>query len=311
MKVIPKCQRVEPSDHSDVGLEHVQIGVVFPQTEIGDAVSAVREYVEGVEGLGFAHLLAYEHVLGVDPAVHRDWTGPWTVRSMFHEPLVLFGFIAALTSLELVTGVVVLPQRQTALVAKQAAEVDLLTEGRFRLGVGVGSNAFEYEALASTFSNRGKRMDEQISLLRQLWTEDSVTHHGEFERVSGLGLSPHSKQRPIPIWLGAQSVPAYERIGRLGDGWFPNVAPGSDLDDALEVIATAAYAVGRDPSKIGMEARIEWTDAGLSRMIEEIERWRVAGATHVSINTMKAGLVSPADHLTVLSAVAGALLEDG
>src|SRR6478752_9700755 len=155
----------------------MQIGVVFPQTEIGDApVADVRRYATTVEALGFAHLLAYDHVLGADPEAHAPWHGFYDVRTTFHEPLVLFGYLAACTTLELVTGVIILPQRQTALVAKQAAEVELLTEGRFRLGVGIGWNAVEYEALGQPFGERGRRMSEQIPLLRRLLTEPVVTH---------------------------------------------------------------------------------------------------------------------------------------
>src|SRR5215218_7879971 len=166
----------------------MQIGVVFPQTEIGAAVEAVRTYATRVEELGFAHVLAYDHVLGADPEAHAPWRGPYDVHTTFHEPFVLFGYLAACTDLELVTGVIILPQRQTALVAKQAAQVDLLTDGRFRLGVGLGWNAVEYEALGVSFTDRGRRMSEQIPLLRRLLTEAVVTHDGEFDTVTAAGL---------------------------------------------------------------------------------------------------------------------------
>src|SRR5436853_4036934 len=156
----------------------MQVGVVFPQTEIGAAVEGVRAYGLRVEELGFAHVLVYDHVLGADPEVHKPWNGPYNVHTTFHEPFVLFGYYAAITSLELVTGIIILPQRQTALVAKQAAEVDLLTNGKFRLGVGLGWNPVEYEALGQPFDQRGRRLSEQIELLRRFWTETSVTHSG-------------------------------------------------------------------------------------------------------------------------------------
>src|SRR3989442_8950653 len=168
----------------------MQIGVVFPQTEIGAAVDGVRAYGLRVEELGFRHVLVYDHVLGADPEVHKPWNGPYNVHTTFHDPFVLFGYYAAITSLELVTGIIILPQRQTALVAKQAAEVDLLTSGRFRLGVGIGWNAVEYEALGQQFTNRGRRLEEQIELLRRLWTEPSLTFEGRYERVTGAGLAP-------------------------------------------------------------------------------------------------------------------------
>src|SRR3954462_2956134 len=168
----------------------MHVGVVLPQTELGGDVGAVRAYAEGAAELGFAHLLAYDHVVGADPAVHAGWRGPYDVDTTFHEPFGLFGFLAAVTSMELVTGIIILPQRQTVLAAKQAAEVDLLTDGRFRFGVGIGWNAVEYEALGKDFSNRGERLEEQVALLRRLWTERSVTHEGVHERVTGAGLAP-------------------------------------------------------------------------------------------------------------------------
>ncbi len=285
----------------------MQIGVVFPQTEIGASVADVRAYGLRVEELGFAHVLAYDHVLGADPEVHKPWAGPYDVHTMFHEPFVLFGYLAACTSLEFVTGVIILPQRQTALVAKQAAEVDLLSNGRFRLGVGVGWNAVEYEALGKSFTDRGKRMTEQITLLRRLFTESTVTHGGEFERVTGAGIAPLPLQQPIPIWIGAQSIPAYRRVGQLADGWFPQVPPGPKLDEARAVVDEAARAAGRDPATLGMEARVSWSDAGVDKLVEQVGRWHEAGATHVSINTMNAGLGSVDGHLEALAIVADAL----
>jgi probable F420-dependent oxidoreductase len=285
----------------------MQIGVVFPQTELGGDVSAVRDYAQGVEDLGYAHLLAYDHVVGADPAVHQGWAGPYDVRTTFHEPFVLFGYIAAITSLELVTGIIILPQRQTVLVAKQAAEVDLLTEGRFRLGIGIGWNAVEYEALGKEFSNRGVRSEEQVALLRRLWTEPSVTHDGPTERVTGAGLAPLPVQRPIPVWFGVASPRAYRRAGRLGDGWFPMVSPGAALDEAKRVVDAAATEAGRDPSAIGMEGRATWGTGGLDTLLEEVQQWRSAGATHLAINTMGAGFESVDEHLSALGAAAKAL----
>src|SRR4051812_46728805 len=268
----------------------MNIGVVFPQTEIGPDRGAVRAYTERVEELGFTHLLAYDHVLGADPEVHAPWRGPYNVDTTFHEPFVLFGYLAAISELELVTGIIILPQRQTALVAKQAAEVDLLTLGKFRLGVGLGWNAVEYEALTKDFTNRGRRMSEQVELLRRLWTEPTVTFDGEFERVTGAGLAPLPVQRPIPLWFGAQSAPAYRRTGRLADGWFPQVPPGPRLDEARAVVDDAAREAGRDPSSIGMEGRVSWGAGGLDQLVDHVGRWRDAGASHLSINTMRAGL---------------------
>ena len=285
----------------------MRIGVVFPQTEIGGDVGAVRAYAQRVEELGYEHLLAYDHVVGADPAVHEGWKGPYNLNSTFHEPLVLFGYLAAITSLELVTGIIILPQRQTVLVAKQAAEVDLLTNGRFRLGVGLGWNAVEYEALGKDFSNRGRRLDEQVALMRRLWTEPSVTHDGDYERVTGAGLAPLPVQRPIPMWFGAASPRAFARAGRLGDGWFPQVPPGPRLDEARAMVEAGAASVGRDVASLGMEGRVSWGAEGVERLVDHTERWRNAGATHLSVNTMGAGLASVDDHLAALEATATAL----
>ena len=212
----------------------IRIGAVFPQTELGRDTGAIRTWALEVERLGFRHALVYDHVVGADPDVHQPWHGPYDLHTTFREPFVLFGYLAALTKLELVTGVIILPQRQTALVAKQAAEVDLLTEGRFRLGIGVGWNKVEYEALDKDFTNRGRRSEEQIALLRRLWTEESVTFEGKYERVVGAGIRPLPAQRPIPIWIGGSSEPAYQRIGRIADGWFPQVQPSPKLDAARQ-----------------------------------------------------------------------------
>jgi probable F420-dependent oxidoreductase len=283
----------------------VRIGVVFPQTEIGPDVAAVRAYAERVAELGFTHILAYDHVLGADPTVHTGWNGPYDVHTQFHEPFVLFGYLAAVTQLELVTGIIILPQRQTALVAKQAAEVDLLTSGRFRLGIGIGWNAVEYEALGKDFHNRGRRLEEQVALLRRLWTEQSVTFEGQFDRVVGAGLAPLPLQRPIPVWFGGQSEPVLRRVGRLADGWLPQLPPGPELERARQVVDQAAREAGRDPGQIGMEGRVSWADHGPHNGLPEVvDQWRAAGATHLTINTMKAGLATLGDHLEALSMAA-------
>jgi len=284
----------------------MQIGVVFPQTEIGADVAAVRRYAQRIEELGYRHLEAYDHVLGADPAVHPGWDGPYDVTTTFHEPFVLFGYVAAITTLELVTGIIILPQRQTALVAKQAAEVDLLTGGRFRLGVGLGWNRVEYDALGQDFTTRGRRLDEQVRLLRRLWTEPSVTFAGQFDEIPGAGLAPLPVQRPIPVWFGGQSQRAYQRIGRLASGWFPQVAPGPDLDRARDLVAAAAAEAGRDPADLGMEGRVTWP-GDAAKLAGQAQRWQDAGATHLSVNTMGAGLASLDDHLDALARAAAAL----
>jgi probable F420-dependent oxidoreductase len=285
----------------------MQIGVIYPQTELPTDAGTVRAYVRGVEELGYRHFAIYDHVLGADPAVHAGWSGVYDVDTTFHEPLVFYGFLAAITKLELATAIVVAPQRQTALLAKQAAEVDILSEGRFRLGIGVGWNPVEYEALGQDFSTRGQRQEEQIGLLRQLWTERSVTHDGRFDRIIGAGLAPLPIQRPIPIWLGGVSPAAYRRIGRLADGWFPRVEPGPDFDAARGIIAAAAVEAGRDPAAIGMEPRVSWGAGNADELIRTAQRWRDAGATHLSVDTMGSGLPGLDAHLDALTRASEAL----
>jgi probable F420-dependent oxidoreductase len=287
--------------------DRMQVGVIYPQTELPTDPGTVRAYVRKVEELGYRHFEIYDHVLGADPAVHIGWKGPYDVDTTFHEPLVFYGFLASITRLELVTGIVVSPQRQTALLAKQAAEVDILSEGRFRLGIGAGWNPVEYEGLGQDFSTRGKRQEEQIGLLRRLWTERSVTHEGTFDKIVGAGLAPRPTQRPIPIWLGGMSPAAYRRMGRLADGWFPRVEPGPGLDEALAMIATAAAEAGRDAEAIGMAARIRPGAAGTDDLLRDAELWRDAGATHVSVDTMGAGLPGLDDHLDALAKAAEGL----
>ncbi|HEY7225104.1 MAG TPA: LLM class F420-dependent oxidoreductase [Micromonosporaceae bacterium] len=291
----------------------MEIGVVFPQTEIGADPAVVRAYAAAVEELGYRHILAYDHVLGADPTVHRGWKGPYDIDSTFHEPFVLFGYLAAITELELITGIVILPQRQTALVAKQAAQVDILSQGRLRLGVGLGWNRVEYEALGKRFDDRGRRLTEQVELLRLLWTRRSVTLKGEYETVTGAGLAPMPVQRPIPIWFGAQSEAAYRRAGRLADGWFPQMQPGPALDDATAAVRAGAFAVGRNPDSLGMHGHTRLS-AGVEATAQAVLRWRETGASHLSIDTM--GLVAGSAvgidrHLSALAELAGAIALPG
>jgi probable F420-dependent oxidoreductase len=226
------------------------------------------------------------------------------MNTTFHEPLVTFGYLAGLTtSVELVTGVIILPQRQAVLVAKQATEVDLLSGGRLRLGVGIGWNAVEYEALAEDFKTRAKRFEEQIELMRLLWTQPSVTYSGSFHKVTGAGLAPLPVQRPIPLWIGASSPPAYRRVGRLADGWFPQMQPGPELDAALEVVRRGASDAERDPADIAIEGSISW-HGDLDEVAAALRSWADAGATHVAINTMGAGLHTVDDHLSALTSAA-------
>lgn len=285
----------------------MRIGVVFPQTETGADAGAIRAYANAVTELGYTHILAYDHVLGADASVRPGWKG-YTHTDTFHEPFVLFGFLAGFCPLEFVTGVIVLPQRQTALVAKQAAEVDILSEGRLRLGVGIGWNEVEYEALGSDFHTRGKRMEEQIAVMRRLWAEPIVNLDGTYHTITAAGIAPLPVSEQIPIWLGATNARrGLLRVGRLADGWFPQFAPGPQLDDALAVIHEGAQEAGRDPAALGIEGRITPDRGVYEKLPEEVEAWRAAGATHLSVNTMKLGLSSVDEHIGVLEQVAAAL----
>src|SRR5579863_4525308 len=236
----------------------MQVGVLFPQIELGGDIGAVRAYAEAAAGLGYRHLLAYDHVLGADPSVHPDWSGPYDISNPFHEPMVLFGYLAAFTNLELVSGILIAPQRQTVLLAKQAAQVDVCSGGRLRLGLGIGWNEVEYRALGMEFASRGRRFEEQVALLRALWTTESVTMRTGNEDVVGAGIQPMPIQRPIPIWVGAGAPAALRRAGRIGDGWFPLVAPDQRFFEAQALVAEGAASVGRDPG-LPFEGRVNWS----------------------------------------------------
>ena len=278
----------------------MRIGATFPQTEIGDDPSVIRDFAQAVEGMGFDHLLAYDHVLGADPADrHPPLTGPYTKDSAFHEPFVLFGYLAGLTTtLELVTGVIILPQRQTALVAKQAAQVDIFSGGRLRLGVGSGWNYVEYEALGQDFSTRGRREEEQVRLLRDLWRDELVTVDGGWDKIDRAGLKPRPG-RQIPIWFGGGAPRLLERAGRIGDGW---IATGVRPDKAAPIVETlhaAVEASGRERSAFGIEARARVQD-GPQRWATDAAAWAALGATHISLATMDAGFAGPEEHLAAL-----------
>jgi probable F420-dependent oxidoreductase len=279
----------------------MRIGVTFPQTEIGEDPGAIRAYAQAAEDLGYTHVLAYDHVLGADITNRPDWRGPYTLDTQFHEPFVLFGFLAGVTQrLEFVTGVIILPQRQTALVAKQATEVDVLTRGQFRLGVGLGWNEVEYQALNENFHNRGKRVEEQIKVLRALFTQRSVTYHGRWHHIEAAGLLPMPVQHSIPIWLGGSQDATLRRIAALGDGWFPQMPPDDTARDMIERLRTYAREAGRDPSSIGIEARVSIRTTTPDEWIRQVEAWRALGATHLAVNTMGAGLQSPSEHIDAI-----------
>ena len=286
----------------------MRVGVVFPQTEIGADPYYVKDYAQAAEELGFAHILAYDHVVGANPASRPNWKAPYSHLDMFHEPLVLFGYLAGGTrQIELCTGIVILPQRQTVLVAKQAAALDVLSGGRLRFGIGIGWNPVEYEALGEDFKDRGRRCEEQIEVMRQLWTNPAVTFAGRWHKITDAGINPLPVQRPIPIWFGGSDERALRRLARLGDGWFPLVGPDEKCRAMIEKIRDYAKEAGRDPQAIGIEGRISYGQGASEAWRTDLAAWNTLGATHVSFNTMKAGLQSPSAHIEALRRFANAI----
>ncbi len=288
----------------------MKLGAVFPQLEIGPDPADVARYAREIERMGYDHLVAYDHVLGAHPdrPDKRPWRGAYTHESLFHEPFVLFGYLAGIVErLELTPAVIVLPQRQTALVAKQAAEVDVLTRGRTRLGVAVGWNAVEFEALGEDFHTRGRRIEEQIAVLRALWTEPVVDLTGRWHRITRAGLNPLPVQRPIPVWMGGGYLaprkeivePALRRIARIADGWLTHVQPEDERP--IEHFRELVRAAGRDDARVGLEGRVNAYAVGADRWPAHVEWWRRVGATHVELNTMGAGYRSLDEHLEALA----------
>ena len=278
----------------------MQVGVVFPQTEIGSDPSVLRDFAQAAEGLGYSHLLVYDHVLG---AVHENrepkLTGPYTEDTPFHEPFVLLGFLAGQTTrIGLVTGVLILPQRQTALVAKQAAEVDILSGGRLRLGVGSGWNYVEYDSLGEDFHSRGKRQEEQIQLLRRLWTEPVVEFTGQWHRIDRAGIRP-LPARNIPIWLGGWDERVLRRAARLADGMIPQFAPNERGKASIERLHGYLQQEGRDPASFGLEAQVNYS-VGPAKWAEHADAWKSLGADYICVRTMDAGLDSPAAHFEAI-----------
>lgn len=277
----------------------MKIGVVFPQTEIGTDPGGIREYAQAVERMGFSHILAFDHVIGANRASRPDWgKRPYDLDSMFHEPFVLFGFIAAATaSIGLVTGIIILPQRQTVLVAKQAATLDVLSNGRLRLGIGIGWNDVEYEALGMNFRNRGRRSVEQVELMRALWTNRAVSFDKRWHKVTDAGIWPLPVQRPIPVWFGGMADQVIDRVARIGDGWLPQFQPGDAARQSLERLHELARKYGRDPSGIQLEGRMSLKLGEESTWDDRRQAWADLGATYLSLNTMGDGLKGVEQHL--------------
>ena len=276
----------------------MEIGLVYPQTEFGNDISAIKDYTQTAEGLGFSHILAYDHVLGANPNRPQKLNGPYTYQDAFQSPLILFSFMAAITEkMRFATGIIILPQRQTALFAKQTATLDVLSNGRLRLGIGIGWNDVEYTALGQDFHTRGKRIEEQVGLLRQLWAQPLITFEGQWDKIPDAGLNPLPIQRPIPIWFGGHAKPVLRRVASIGDGWMPNYRKAADAQSSLDLITRFAEEVGRTPDKIGLEARIHYSHGAEADWVRNMREWEKAGATHITFNTMNAGLDSPQKHI--------------
>jgi probable F420-dependent oxidoreductase len=285
----------------------MRVGVVFPQTEIGSDPTVIQDYAQAAEQAGFRHILTYDHVIGTNPASRPGWKPPYSHLDSFHEPFVLFGYLAGITKeIELVTGIIILPQRQTVLVAKQAATLDVLSGGRLRLGVGIGWNPVEYEALGENFHNRGRRSEEQIEVMRKLWTQELVTLDGRWHKITDAGINPLPVQRPIPIWFGGSDERAWRRLAKLGNGWFPLLAPDEKCRVAIEKIRLYTREAGRNPEDIGIEGRIGFGQGSPDSWLRELQAWKDLGATHVSLNTMRAGLSSPSAHIAAIQRFQGA-----
>ncbi|HLY22053.1 MAG TPA: LLM class F420-dependent oxidoreductase [bacterium] len=289
----------------------MKIGVVFPQIESGTDPGFIRDYAQTAESLGYDHILIYDHVVGANTASRPKWSGPYTSKNTFHEPFVVFGYMAACTQrIELATGVIILPQRQAVLVAKQAAEVDVLSGGRLRLGIGVGWNDVEFDALGTNFHDRGARCVEQMKVMRALWTQETVTFEGKWHRIPDAGINPLPVQRPIPLWIGGESEIALRRAARIADGWMSSrpIRPAGKQpageparEHQVERLREHLAAAGRSPKTFGIEGRAAIADGGPDQWRLQIEQWQKLGATHLSVNTMQAGLPNPRAHIDAIT----------
>jgi probable F420-dependent oxidoreductase len=275
----------------------MDIGAVIPHNEIGNDPGAIKAYAQGAEELGVTHLLIYDHVVGVDRNRPGGFEGPYDSDTAFHEPMVLFGFLAACTEhVDLVTAIVILPQRQTVLAAKQAAEVAVLSGNRLKLGIGVGWNTVEYDALNEEFGNRGRRQEEQVELMRRLWTEDVFTFDGEYHSFEHASINPRPTE-PIPILFGGSAPALLDRCARLGDGWLPLGSPNDKSADRIDEMRRVREATGKSWDDFEIRAQAQWAGGTPERWQSHAQRWRDLGATHIAIATHNAGETDVDGHL--------------
>ena len=290
-----------------------RIGVSFPQVEIGKDRLVIRDFAQAIEGMGFSHLTAYDHVVGADRSVRPDWQGLYDIEDMFHEPLILFAYLAGLTrKLEFMSALIPLPQRQAVLFAKQAATLANLSGDRLKLGVGLGWNDVEYQALGVDFHQRAPIFEEQIALLRKLWAEHSVTFSGRFHHVPAAGINPLPERRSIPVYIGAIAQAAVRRAARIGDGWL-SVVGHEEAGEAVRSFRALVAEFGRDPDSVAVEADVHLgaSIGGPIRTVKEgiamAQAWRDAGSDGVAFDTMKMGFTSIDQHLALLRELAGGL----
>jgi probable F420-dependent oxidoreductase len=286
----------------------MKYGVVYPQTEFPSDPVAIKDFAQTAEDLGFNHILAYDHVLGANPDREGGWSGPYTYRDPFQEPLTLFSYLAGLTrELAFITGIIILPQRQTALFAKQAATLDILCEGRLRLGVALGWNKVEYTALNEDFHKRGQRFEEQIQVLRELWTKPLVTFKGKWHTIPDAGLNPLPIQQPIPMWFGGHADPVLQRVAKLADGWLPNYRSPQDAAEALSKLKKYLAEEGRKLENLGIEPRLRYEKGDQAEWFRLAQEWADAGATHLTVITMGAGFKTAQEHIQAIQSYAQAL----
>ncbi len=295
--LLSSCMHNRPQVGSSF-LVTVKFGVVFPHNEIGTDSEAIKSYAVGVDrDLKADHMLIYDHVLGVDPNLHHGWSGLYDKDVAFHEPFTVFAFMAAVTeTVEFATSVLVLPQRQTALVAKQAAELAILSNYRLRMGIGTGWNEVEYEALDVPFEHRGSRQAEQVELMRKLWTDDSLLYEGRFHTVSHASILPRP-ERAIPIWFGGIAPPLLRRCALLGDGWFPLGTPNEQSARAIETMRKVREEHGLSWKEFGIQAQAQYRGGTPERWKRHARRWADLGCTHLAIATHNAGNTTVEQHL--------------
>lgn len=288
----------------------MKIGVVYPQTEFGSDPIAIRDYAQTAEALGYNHILAYDHILGANPERPGGWpaSNPYNYKHSFQEPLVLFSYLAGLTQkIQFASGVIILPQRQTAVFAKQAATLDVLSGGRTRLGIGLGWNEVEYTALDQDFHTRGKRIEEQMALLRLLWTRPLVTFNGRWDSIPDAGINPLPIQQPIPIWLGGYVDAVLKRAARLADGWMAGFRSPSEAPSVLSKLEHLLEEAGRQRETFGIEIRMSYEDGNPNSWQSILKQWRDLGVSHISLSTMNVGFQDAAQHIQAITDFARAV----